>query len=243
MIARSSAPALWHTDLHFGNIFVSTDDPTFIEGIIDWQSSVVAPLFLQYRMPGFLKPPNEYTRGTKAPQLPDNFDQLDTILQQRAILEKKLATRWKLYEMYCLTKNRDVYIALGLDRRLWEPFARCGESSSNSIVPLRGNLIRLLDDWGLLGLSAECPFAFTTDELKKHKAEATRYQDRVDLQALVRDQLGTDDEGWVSLSDWDSVKAENQRPLHMFVETMVDEMSKEEAINMWPFCDEPSLVG
>lgn len=34
VIGRADS-VLWHTDLHLGNIFVSRDEPTTIEGIID----------------------------------------------------------------------------------------------------------------------------------------------------------------------------------------------------------------
>ncbi len=242
MITRSSSPVLWHADLHLGNIFVSAQDPTSVEGIIDWQSSLIAPMFLQCRVPVFLEPPKDYVRGAEAPKLPDDFDQLDTIEQQRAILQRDLATRWKLYEMYTLINNLDVYNALRVDRRLWEPFARCGQSRHDDIVPLRSCLIRVFNDWELLEMSGECPFAFTKDELQMHEKESKQYQDRVYLQNLARDQLRTDDEGWVPLREWEAVRAENQRLNGMFVDTMAGEMSKEEAMKMWPFCDDESLT-
>lgn len=104
-------------------------------------------------------------KGTKAPKLPDDFDQLDTIRQQLAILEKSLASRWKMYETYTFNENRDVSHALELDRRLWEPFARCGEWSS--IISLRSSLIRIFNDWSLLALPGDRPYTFTETELKK----------------------------------------------------------------------------
>ncbi|MCJ1262801.1 hypothetical protein MMC22_002671 [Lobaria immixta] len=241
MIARSSSSILWHIDLHLGNIFVSNDDSTIIEGIIDWQSCPVSPMFLQCRVPAFLKRPNDYVKGNNAPELPEDFDRLDTIQQQRAILEKSLATRWKMYEMYTFIKNEEAYNALEVDRRLWEPFARCGEWSGYSSVPLRSCLIRVLNDWGRLAFAGECPYTFTKTDLRKHEEELKQHQDRVYLQALARDQLSTNDEGWVPIPEWDSVRAENQDLLDMFVDTMADEMSKEDAMKMWPFYEEASL--
>jgi Phosphotransferase enzyme family len=238
VIQRSSPAVLWHSDLHLGNIFVSTDDPTVIEGIIDWQSCLVAPLFLQCRVPVFLDPPYDYVPGTTSPKLPDNYSQLNTIQQQRAVLERDLATRWKMYEMFTLVNNPDVHHALALDRRLWEPFARCGESSSDSILPLRSSLVRLSKDWASLGFAGKCPLTFSTSELEEHEGEAIRHRDRVYLRSLVREQLGTDDEGWVPIHEWDSVRAENQRLLGLFIETMADEMPREEAVKLWPFCDQ-----
>lgn len=45
------SPTLLHQDLHLENIFVDSADPTKISGIIDWQSTYSAPLFMQARFP------------------------------------------------------------------------------------------------------------------------------------------------------------------------------------------------
>ena len=236
MITRSSASVLWHPDLNLGNVIVSPKDPTVIEGLIDWQSSTLAPLLLQCRVPFFLEPPKGYVRGAKAPELPENYNQLDDIQQLQAKEEMDRATRWKMYETYTLIKNLDVYNALGVDRRLWEPLGRCGKSFDyNNIVPLRSSLIRVCNEWSLLQLPGECPFSFSKGELEKHQEESIRHQDKVYLQALARDQLGADDEGWISLHEWESAKGENDRLRDEFVETISREMRKEEAIMMWPF--------
>src|SRR5699024_6672486 len=69
-VEEGADPARWHTGLHLGNILVSSDDPTTIEGIIDWQSVQIAPLFIQARFPEFLGPPKDYKPGT------DSYTQL-----------------------------------------------------------------------------------------------------------------------------------------------------------------------
>lgn len=241
-IARSSSSVLWHTDLNAGNIFVSTDNPTVIEGVIDWQSSQVAPLLLQCRVPAFLDAPENYIKGGQVPKLPEDFEQLDPVQQQRATWERDLARRWKAYEAYTCIRNRDVYNALVLDRRLWEPLNRCGGWSNDSIVPLRGSLIRLARDWVSLGLSGDCPLAFTHAQLAKHDEESLKYKDMMRVRSIAKEQLDTDDEGWVSLPEWESVVAANRELLNMFIETMADEISREEALKMWPFYDETTSM-
>ena len=42
----ASKPSLFHPDFHARNIFVGLDDPTYITGIIDWQSAVIEPAFV-----------------------------------------------------------------------------------------------------------------------------------------------------------------------------------------------------
>lgn len=154
-VADVSDPVVWHTDLHLGNIFVSPDEPAIIEGIIDWQSSQTCPLFIQARFLEFLMPPKDYTFGYDLPGLPNYFDDLSPEQQVQATDEKELASRSKYYEMSSLAHNQHVYNAMKLDRRLWEPFTFCQLFSQCSLVPLRECLIRLSQDWSLLGLPPE----------------------------------------------------------------------------------------
>lgn len=76
------ASVLWHGDLHSQNIFVDSEDPTRIVGIIDWQSVSACPLFMQVGRPAFLdyNGPAPDNLG-KAP-LPSNFDSMDQEDQQ-----------------------------------------------------------------------------------------------------------------------------------------------------------------
>jgi hypothetical protein len=145
-VVEAASSTLWHTDLHLGNIFVSSDDPTIIEGIIDWQSAQVAPLFIQARFPEFLRPPKDYNSGTEIPTLPDNFNELDSEQKEQATREKILASQSKYYEMSCLATSKRVYDALKLDRMLWEPFTCCQLFSNGSMVPLRNSMIHISQD-------------------------------------------------------------------------------------------------
>jgi len=45
-IKNAAKPTLLHPDLHKRNVFVSSEDPTVITGIIDWQSTRVEPALL-----------------------------------------------------------------------------------------------------------------------------------------------------------------------------------------------------
>ncbi|GBF63694.1 altered inheritance of mitochondria protein 9 [Trichophyton mentagrophytes] len=46
---------LWHNDLHAENIFVNPDNPSEISGIIDWQTTELAPLYDHTIEPYFLE--------------------------------------------------------------------------------------------------------------------------------------------------------------------------------------------
>ncbi|KAF3492406.1 uncharacterized protein GIQ15_01923 [Arthroderma uncinatum] len=194
-VLKWSDSVLWHSDLHLGNIYVSPDDPTTVEGVIDWQSIEACPLFIQTQFPEFLRPPKIYRPGTEIPGLPGNFDELDPDEKKRIKEEQTLATQSKYYEMYCLGYNAPVYNAMKLDRRLWEPFVCCELPSTGFLVPLRNSLIRIFHDWSLLGFPGSCPFAFTEEDLKRHNEQVRRYEDNRYLLDVIKGKLRTDDNG------------------------------------------------
>ncbi|RAK84907.1 phosphotransferase family protein [Aspergillus costaricaensis CBS 115574] len=235
LVQESAASSVWHTDLHLGNIFVCPDDPTTIEGIIDWQSAEAAPLFIQARFPEFLRPPKGYRSGTNVPKLPDNFDELGPDEKQSAKEEHTLAIQSKYYEISCRAHNKPVFNAIALDRCLWEPFTRCQLPSNGSLVPLRNSLIRIAENWALLGLSGSSPFQFNEEELKRHDEQVQFYEDSLSLWDLIKEQLGTDNSGWIHSEDWESVNKMNKYLYNMFIDTMSEEISAEEAAKRWPF--------
>lgn len=239
-VLEAADSVIWHTDLHLGNIFVSPDDPTTIEGVIDWQSAQAAPLFIQAQFPEFLRPPKSYNPGTEIPALPDNFEELDLDQKEKVNEERTLAAQSKYYEMSCLAYNRPVYNAMKLDRRLWDPFTCCQLFSNGSMVPLRNALIQLSHDWENMGLPGNCPFKFTEDDLQRHNQQVHQYQDTVYLWDIVKGQLRTDDSGWIPVGQWESTKKMNKYLFDMYMKTLSEEVSPETASKRWPFPPECS---
>lgn len=233
----SSKPVLWHNDMHHGNIFVSPDDPTSLRGIIDWQSTVIAPLFLQSRFPVFLKSPTQYIAGPVSPELPSNFEQMEEEDKEQALSDKRLAEEHKAYEMYILKKNKEAHIALGLNRNLWDPFQRCHRYSPNTVPSLRDRLLNVSKNWDTLGMPTDCPFTVEYD-LEKHQEEMETESDVKSLQEMVQNYTGAGDDGWIFADEWEAVNAANKELLEKFIQ-MADEAgeSKEEAVRMWPFLD------
>ncbi|OOQ88632.1 hypothetical protein PEBR_12954 [Penicillium brasilianum] len=216
-VTGASDPIVWHTDLHLGNIFVLPTEPSIIEGIIDWQSSQIGPLFVQARFPEFLRPPKDYTSGP------------------HALKGQESASRSKYYEMSSLAHNQRVHNAMKLDSRLWRPFTYCQLFSHSSLVPLRQCLIRLSQDWSLLGLPGSCPFLISETELQKHDEQKLTYEDRLYLWDLVKNQLLTDDAGWVPNDLWEATEKANRELYDMFIEAMSEELTPQAAVKNWPF--------
>ena len=93
-------PCLWHADLHTENIFVNPTKPTDVTGIIDWQSTEVAPFFHQVRQPYFLDYEGPQVRGLERPRLPPNLAQLPPKEQQQAnrlFLNQSLCALYRTY--------------------------------------------------------------------------------------------------------------------------------------------------
>lgn len=234
-VTGASDPIVWHTDLHLGNIYVSPTEPSIIEEIIDWQSSQIGPLFVQARFPEFLRPPKNHTSGPHVPGLPDGFDNISPEQKEQALKGQGSASRSEYYGMSSLAHNQRVHNAMKLDSRLWRPFTYCQRFSHGSLVPLRQCLIRLSQDWSLLRLPGSCPFLITETELQKHDEQKLKYEDRLYLWDLVKNQLLTDDAGWVPNDLWEATEKANRELYDMFMEAMSEELTPQAAAKNWPF--------
>ncbi|KAJ9332199.1 hypothetical protein DTO027B5_6006 [Paecilomyces variotii] len=219
-------------------IFISSmslNDATAIQGIVDWQSSKITPLFVQAHFPDFVIPPKDYILGPGIPTLPEDFDKLSSEQQEQAVRNNRLATLSKYYEMVTLIRNKSVHDALVLDRRLSELFTCCELFPDGTLVPLRNCLIRISQDWAHLGLPGQCPFGFTKEELERHGDHVRQYEDKLYLWELVTEQLRTDNTGWVPMERWEATQQVNKYLYDMFIDTMSEEMSPEAAAKKWPF--------
>ncbi|EAW13223.1 uncharacterized protein ACLA_016690 [Aspergillus clavatus NRRL 1] len=238
ILARASQPTLWHTDLHMGNIFVSPDDNSQIVSLIDFQSLLVLPLFLQAQWPVFLRPPLDYPQGLVQPKLPSDFEQFDEEAKSAALQEWTQTKLAKAYEVSTFLENRVAHKAMNVPRVFRELFIRCGEVSEVGIVPLRECLIEIFQSWSSLGFAGQCPYSFRDDEIDVHGRQFAEYQAWNDVQQLVQECLDTDAEGWVAPQlDFAEKQRQNKELLSVYIKQMAEERSAEEAKAMWPFPD------
>ncbi|KOS42939.1 hypothetical protein ACN38_g6178 [Penicillium nordicum] len=238
ILSRSSQPTLWHTDLHMGNIYVSPDEPSRIVSFIDLQGMLVLPAFLQARWPVFLKPweESEYVRGPVQVKLPDDFDQLDEEAKRAALSEWEQDMLAKTYEIATYLENRLAYTAMNVPRVFRELFVRCGEISEMGILPLRECLIEISQSWSNLGFSGECPFSFTEEEIQIHERQFASYKDWHQVQAIARECLDTDADGWISPQlDFENKRSLNKQLQDMYIRQFAGEKTPEEVKATWPF--------
>ena len=236
-LLERSRPALWHTDLHMGNIFVSQENSTQIVGLIDWQSTSISPLFLQARWPVFLVPPESYCEGTKLPELPANFEDLDADEKAIALLEKDRAIRAKAYEVATYLNNRDAYAARWeVFEPLRELFARIGDTWDDGIIPLRTCLIRIFENWKQMGFQDPCPIQFTPAEITSHEQQLSGYTQWHEIQDFAQRCLDTDAEGWVPPgTDWPKKQSQNKALLDLMTERLETRKTRDEVRQLWPF--------
>ncbi|CAI7609511.1 unnamed protein product [Penicillium crustosum] len=238
ILSGSSQPTLWHTDLHMGNIYVSPGEPSRIVSFIDLQGVLVLPAFLQARWPIFMKPwqESEYVRGPVQVKLPDDFDQLDEEEKRAALNEWEQDMLAKTYEIATYLENRPAYNAMNVPRVFRELFVRCGEISEMGVLPLRECLIEIFQSWSNLGFSGECPFSFTEEEIEIHERQFAGYEDWHQVQALARECLDTDADGWISPQlDFENKRNLNKQLQCMYIQQMAGEKTPEEVKAIWPF--------
>ncbi|CAN9169807.1 unnamed protein product [Alternaria alternata] len=240
LIGKVSEPVLWHTDLHMGNVYVAEGKPAQILSIIDWQSILVSPLFLQARFPDFVTVGEDYPLGTKEiPKLPPDFDELN--VEDKKIAEQRLKDNItaKGYELSTGSKNIRGWKALQIPLFLRELFIRCAEASEEGVIPLRACLIEYAANWKEIGFEGECPISFSEEDLQKHEQQFEEYRNYHKVHELARNVLGTDFEGWISpYVDFEMKQQQNTALLEELVRKSSQHgMSPERMREIWPYLD------
>ena len=198
-----STPTLWHADTSHSNLFVAETGPAEVQGLIDWQHSIVAPYCMQAGFPtiftydgGLIDIPN----GRVTPKLPSHVSTLRPDEQEPYRLHLKLAMRHKVYEQKIVTENqrRMIVCAMPFGAQLALLPYQVLRSWSDSLVPLRQALIRLRDVWEVFAHEGSpCPIQFTDDELRNHEQEFVRYTKYQESITSLDDHIGCGGDGWV----------------------------------------------
>lgn len=240
LVSKVSGPVLWHTDLHLGNIYVSHEDSVEIVSLIDWQSILVSPLFIQARFPEFLPVSDDYTlSSTEFPKLPQNFEDMDVEDQEYAKHKLNEARLAKAYELLSGYENNQAYKAFYIPSFLRELFTRCGEVSEEGVIPLQACLIELSKVWYDLGFTDPCPVNFSEHQLQRHEQQFKAYRNFHGVQELARKILGTDVEGWIAPQvDFTAKQQQSQELIQGFMNRSTEyNMSPVDIQRIWPYHD------
>ncbi|KZF20427.1 kinase-like protein [Xylona heveae TC161] len=236
-----SRPALWHRDLHSGNIFVAPSGK--ITGIIDWQGTVALPLFLQARIPQFLA----VESGSLLLELPDGFDSM-TEPEKKRIWNNY---RQSMLQQYYLSSLPDV--APEVSQILeGDPFASIRQlvtilgggsfSRETDVLVLRELLIHIQRTWpemhSRISSPPPCPISIGPNELRQHRIDGRRWNEFKDL--LQHYNIPVAREGWVPKEEFEMQKRQLKVVLKDILNSLEDEKERQEFldnIGRWDITD------
>jgi hypothetical protein len=102
--AEIHSATLWHPDLHRDNVFVDPDT-NMITRIVDWQSAVVTPLFLQSGVPRMFMHSKPVDESRAVPEKPSDYGSLSPDEKQRVDADIESLTYHKYYKYRSPKKN------------------------------------------------------------------------------------------------------------------------------------------
>ncbi|KAK2808028.1 hypothetical protein FQN50_005110 [Emmonsiellopsis sp. PD_5] len=213
-IQSNATPTLFHPDLHKRNVFVSTDDPTVVTGIIDWQCASVEPAFYyQDEVPDFAKIPPEGTAESADEALCNQAYELGW-----ALLAPRLGEVRKI------------------DETLLRPFRYCHRTWRDGFVPFTYELMRLREAWGKLGFEKDCPIPeLSPEEMSFYKEQLGIYEGMLEFRQDMVQTLGVEEDGWVSADRWEGVEKAHRYFYDTIMASMENDKDRDELRTMWPF--------
>lgn len=199
----------------------------------------IMPAFMQVQWPSFLCPPDDYKIGMVKPELPPNFDEMDSDEKAFAITERDQALLTKCYEAALAKNHLQSYLALTrVDPAIRHLFTFCETTSKNGIIPPRDSLVQISENWRQMDFPHSCPYQVSNDELSKHKFELARHKDWHKLNSYTQELLHSDDDGWVPPQlDFEKVKARHDELFQLYIQKETEELPEEEARKLWFYID------
>ncbi|RMD42357.1 hypothetical protein DV735_g2766, partial [Chaetothyriales sp. CBS 134920] len=211
------ASHIWHNDLHDENIFVDPQNPTKITGIIDWQSTQVAPLFENTIDPGILDYDGPPIESLQQPVLPEDFNKLSGVekaAELKLFYSKALLVAYRRLIQKNMPLKRTsefqestAFNILKLSRRIFE----IGEAHCQAIISRQ-----LEAEWNDLTAvhrhkaQGPCsfPLSFTEPELQQIESDAEAADAGIQAMDEIRRRLGSlwPEKGAVQVQDYDETK-------------------------------------
>ncbi|QSS58817.1 phosphotransferase enzyme family protein [Histoplasma capsulatum] len=213
-------PTLLHRDLHLENIFVDSADPTKISGIIDWQSTYSAPLFMQARFPSVFDCDDPYPWGAVYPELPDDFADMPEDAKVEAQEQLNRVRLKKFYEM--ASRKFNPAIPRAMDAFLNENddpvsfiFPLLDQTAVDGPIPLQELLIRRFERWDEMcerqggGCMIPCPINYSSGDISRFRAVVEEYAVAHGKFTSLLAQVGGGKDGWVSNEEF-------EKAMHLF---------------------------
>lgn len=201
-----------HPDLTESNIKVSTGSSGLqILSVLDWQHTVVLPLFLHVGMPHAIQnEEDEVSRSMVKPELPDDFDRLAAEEQEE---ERELFRRRLIHYHYNLsmaTYNRIhhkglVYSLNPFRRHIFNHATTIWEGET---IKLLYALMDMVSNWkSLVKDGTPCPVVFTEDETAAAEKLLRGLAIADNGERRLRESVGYAEETWVPAALYEDAKA------------------------------------
>ncbi|CAA7260543.1 unnamed protein product [Cyclocybe aegerita] len=242
---------LWHPDMHEGNILATESDPCEITGVIDWQSSLVGPFFMQVTLSPVLhysvSPYVDYTPGSSTnPTFAPGYEDLNPEQKKAADRALKAAFRARAYDLKMKELNPAMVdvVDRALVRELSiRPIRAVTRGISEGLPAIRDALIDVCDTWDIIvgshskGTSVvPCPIHFPDVERERHAAEYESLLKPWSLRESLHEQLGLDPDGFVRSEKYEAVKEAHDALREKLINEAEPE-EKEWLVRCWPFQD------
>lgn len=237
-------PTLWHSDLHLNNIFI---DPAsnLITSIIDWQSTRIAPLVLQAKIPRMFRHVHPLKPGWLMPVKASNHENLDPKEKLKADKLYESALCQKYYEVITAKRNPLRYSALRHNETLKAPFCVplrtvCGAWKNRKLWKLRSSLVSIRENWQEIETAAvKCPNHFTEEELKLHEEEIDNL-DHIEQMMEGFQKAGIlPPDGRVDPEDFEYMQNMNHVQREQYLSMAADEAERKAMEYIWPYQDWP----
>lgn len=184
------------------NIFVSPDSGA-ISCIVDWQHTTVEPCLLVAGHPrAFENPDIEQPPDLKEPSLPSDYKSLPAKAKAEADELYRRRLLFYYYRIFNGHLNKPHLQALRDPLLLPRQHLvdRAGREWNGNLITLKGALVRMVGYWPHLPETRgiECPVKFTDAELDGFVEQEQMWFDLNKLVNYWRDEIGINEDGWVS---------------------------------------------
>ncbi|KAI0704348.1 hypothetical protein BC835DRAFT_1316816 [Cytidiella melzeri] len=211
-------PVLWHIDLHGGNIVLDSTDPTYINGIIDWQSVSIRPLYMQATFAKFvvydgedviLEPGLVHLKFRVPLEESPQTEHARLELEPRnARLQKSYEGMMRRFNPWSYAAPSHVYPFISSVRTPIERAARTWFEGSDH---LRECIFQIIQNWDEIAPGVSLPVEVDQAEWDSHQVAYTR-RERYDARVKQLQRcLELDPDGWVSNERFEEVRGQNSK--------------------------------
>ncbi|PWY76013.1 phosphotransferase enzyme family protein [Aspergillus sclerotioniger CBS 115572] len=220
---------LWHDGLHSQNIFVDSEDPSRIVGIIGWQSVSACPLFMQAGRPAFLDYNGPTPKDLGKVPLPPNFDSMHPDEQRKAKALRLAQTLHNIYLDRCLQQNKPAFEAIQGQNTLQHQVSVAPGLVSMDYEPLLNSLLRDVEkEWAHIDAvgnndiprGTPFPLRFSDEEIQEQERDGELWAQGVELMDAFVGDTGCFKhwDGRVSDADYERSRKELDEGVERFLD-------------------------